>query len=251
MREFPLFTPELIQELHNEKPNYLKIKNEIIKIYNREHEKSLSLTEGICLEDAIAIEKWLLKLFHSHPQAAQLFYQRKQIQIPFISPNLAVAIGGISNFDCPFCTGTYSYPIQHIPIRIAALSKQASPTKLLDAFKKAIKHRLSMSNAVTKYEKGDKLCVYVVFVLSRKNKNKDLDNMSKALMDALEDILFDEDMEIQHLNLMKIRSPETDAYLNINIRKSLLHQHDGVIFKDSMRQGWAGWEFLALENFME
>ena len=73
--------------------------------------------------------------------------------------------------------------------------------------------------------------------------------MAKAILDATKTILFEDDMEIDHLNLIKIQQG-TEDYIVINIRKSKLNQHRDVIFK-TLAHGWAGQKLLDLKDFMD
>jgi hypothetical protein len=74
--------------------------------------------------------------------------------------------------------------------------------------------------------------------------------MSKALLDALKgEVLFGEDLDIEHLNLLKIKWVGEEDFIFVNIRKSGLSLHKNVLFK-SMHHSWAGAEFLDLKDFM-
>jgi len=150
--------------------------------------------------------------------------------------------------SCPICKG--EFPIKTIPIRIKPISKQATQSKnkeLRKAFERAIRSKIAKDRDF--FNKTQDLCVSVVFVMGKESRDKDLDNMSKALMDALEGNLFENDSQIAHLNLIKFKHEENEDYIIVNIRKSNFNKHEDVINK-KLNHTWAGREMILLEDFL-
>lgn len=242
-----LFTEDFIQEINSEEPNIEKIKHLVIKGFNKENGTNYGIDSSIPYEQEKEIVGWLHRIEGEHPHFV-MSIRRKPLLLPFISTCLSSKISSIAQFYCPFCTDRNSGLISIIPIRISAISKQASNAEKRQAFERAIATRFEDRDCV--YKKGEPLCVFITFVLGKGNRNKDLDNMSKALLDALKgEVLFGEDLDIEHLNLLKIKWAGAEDFIYVNIRGSSFSQHKNVLFK-SMHHNWAGAEFLDLKDFM-
>lgn len=138
----------------------------------------------------------------------------------------------LSQLRCTLCTGDYSYPIKRIPFAIIPKSKQATNPKIKKEFEDSIKNYLKKTEQTVDYSKEDNLCVLIIFVLGKKDRDKDLDNMSKAFLDSLNNILFPDDSKIIHLNLIKIKDETMEnGEIYLNVRKSNFELNKDVIFK--------------------
>jgi hypothetical protein len=73
--------------------------------------------------------------------------------------------------------------------------------------------------------------------------------MAKALLDAIKNVLFGDDRKIDHLNIIRIKSPG-EEFVYLNIRETRLNDHDDVLFPQ-MSHSWDGSEALNLEDFMD
>jgi Holliday junction resolvase RusA-like endonuclease len=245
-----LFNDSLFCELNSESPNITNIKKLVIQAFNAENNTNLDCESAVTYEEQEEVVKWLNRVHFENRNSQLLYRVRKPIMLPFISSTLSHKISSLSQFHCPICTITNNNGISIITLKISAMSKQASAPKKRKAFERAIKHRLGTLQQTDAFQRGEKLCLHIVFVLGKKNKDKDIDNMAKALLDALKGVLFSDDIDIDHLNLMKIKATEDDDYVNINIRRSTLNQHNDVIF-NSMHHVWGEKSFLDIKDFME
>jgi Holliday junction resolvase RusA-like endonuclease len=115
------------------------------------------------------------------------------------------------------------------------------------AFERAIAHRFADHR--TRFGLQDSICLTIVFVVKEKGAQKDLDNMAKAIVDATKTILFGDDRKIDHLNILRIKSPD-EEYVCLNIRKTTINQRDDVLVR-RMLHSWAGAAVLNIEDFME
>ncbi|MBK8564913.1 MAG: RusA family crossover junction endodeoxyribonuclease [Saprospiraceae bacterium] len=235
-----LFTNEFIQLLNEANLDFELIKNYVIRAYNQEKSLNISLDEELSESDEQKIAAWINTL-DEHPlslltsPAPVLFglaLREKKVKIPVFSGTLSNKVNFLSQFHCPICKLSDNSNIKLIPLKINPQSKQAlSKIKgLRSAYEEAIAQAF-VDKEIT-FNRGDKLCVLVVFVLSNLSNDRDLDNMSKALMDALQGNLFHNDADIDHLNLFKIRHKGKDSFAMINIRNSSLNNHDDVLFKN-------------------
>lgn len=251
MRGEHLFTDAFLQEIGSDEPNLKKVKQHILAVYDAEHSTSFDFAGRFTQQEEAEIVRWLNRMLIENPKGQLLFFKKETVTLPFISPDLSSKVNRLAQFHCPICSGNTSFPIRVIPIRISAISKQAvarTPEKRR-AFEKAIAHRLGDGNPPHIYQRGDKLCVHIVFVLGRRSRDKDLDNMSKALLDALKGVLFGDDLDIEHLSLLKVRWSGEEDYVVINVRKSAFSEHKDVLF-NSMHHNWAGRPYLDLADFL-
>jgi Holliday junction resolvase RusA-like endonuclease len=235
------------EEKNKNYPDRVLLKSLLIQIYEKEVGEKVDL-DKLTSEEQLKMIRWFnLNLI----QKIGITYNRDvKVKIPYITASLSHKVSQISQFHCPLCNNFGNSQILIIPIRISAISKQAMSKKpsLRKAFEKAVQSRIKEKNRL--FRKSDKICVFVTFVMGKKSKDKDLDNMSKALMDALQGSLFESDANIDHLNLIKIKHDGDEDFVKINIRKSNVNDHSDVLFP-IMAHNWLGSQFLELKDFLE
>jgi Holliday junction resolvase RusA-like endonuclease len=177
-----------------------------------------------------------------------LMRHRKVLIQSFFS-SLSSKASSLAQFHCPLCSWKGDDgPVWTIPIRIPPISKQAASQAKgkVAAFERAIASRL--------VDRGpwlgpaDSVCLLLLFVVHPTAKHKDLDNMAKAIVDAVKSILFGDDRRIDHLNLIRLKAP-SEEYVYVNLRKSRLNDHSNVLLCE-MNHSWAGAEVLDLSTFM-
>lgn len=86
-------------------------------------------------------------------------------------------------------------------------------------------------------------------VVRAQGAQNELDNMAKAIVDVLKNVLFGDDRRIDHLNIIRMKSPEKE-YVYLNIRQTQLNEHSDVLVP-RMLHSWAEAEVLNLEDFVE
>jgi Holliday junction resolvase RusA-like endonuclease len=246
-----LFNDDLFHELKSKFPDIISIRKLVIQAYNAENSTKINHENAITSEEEEEIVKWLNQIMWGNSRSPLLFYEKKPVLLPFISSTLSDKISSLSQFHCPICSRRTNSIFRIINIRISAVSKQAVASNSIKrkAFEKAIKYRLNSLQNQHVFHRGEKLCVHIVFVLGKQNRDKDLDNMAKALLDALKGVLFGDDMDIDHLSLMKIKTTEDDDFVTVNIRGSALNQQNDVIF-NSMHHVWGESSLLDIKDFM-
>lgn len=243
-----LNTQVLQNEVDQKYPDFDKIKSIVLAAFNSENGKYHKSIEDLSDNEKSEIIKWLNRCFeHPSQTVTNLFLRKIPVMVPVMSQSLSSKISFLSQFHCPICNVEESGTII-MPIRISAISKQSSLPETLKAFEKAVASRFEGRNL--NFSKGEKLCVHTVFVLSKNNRDKDLDNMSKALMDSLEKKLFENDIDIQHSSLLKIHHKEEDDFIMLNFRRTDINKHHDVMF-DKLAHDWAGQKFLDLNDFMD
>jgi Holliday junction resolvase RusA-like endonuclease len=224
-----------------EKPNYDEIRRNILREYNRA--TGSNLEEDIKSNDdrLINVVGWLNNFLSI---GALSYTMVKSILVTAFSPELSDKASAISQFHCPLCIGEGL--IVTINIRIPPISLQLSDSQTNEAFKRAIKYRLSRTHNYG----NQRLCVHVVFVLRNKRHRMDVDNMAKGFLDSLQGVLYDNDNQIDHLNLHKLMWEGDEEHVSVNIRETHFNRHEDVLYHKFLHS-WAGQEELRLEDFMK
>lgn len=202
-----------------------ELKEEIYNLYFSETGIILNIKK-ITQDEATNFCKWFNKKFREgHHLIKSIAFKKVETLLPYISTDISTKVLGLSQFHCPICRDS-GFPIKIINIRIPAQSKQALDKTKRNAFELAIAERIKKDFP---FSSQDKLCLHIVFVLGINSRDKDLDNMSKALLDALKGNLFEDDMHIDHLSLLKIKYKIDGDYITINIRRSNINSSDDVL----------------------
>jgi Holliday junction resolvase RusA-like endonuclease len=233
--------PELLADW----PDLATVRSQILAAYSLQTGSQFSTppTE----EELESVVTWLNKnadTFLPH------YFRRRQVQVPVFSPTLSSKISGLAQFHCPICdTKVGQFPVETIPIRISPVSKQAigKKPKLRAAFERAIRHRFS--GRAASFSPDQSICLLIVFVVSKKGAQKDLDNMAKAIIDATKSVLFGDDRQIDHLNIIRIKAPPGEEYIYLNLRQTTLNQHHDVL-APRLLHSWAGATPLELKVFL-
>jgi Holliday junction resolvase RusA-like endonuclease len=238
-----LFTDELLIALNSENPDFGYIRTHIIRAYNSTTDSRLEETIRSDDERLLPVVQWLNAILMSDAPEAH-FYRKNPVLLSSFSPTLSEKFSNLSQYNCPLCTS--DFPIAIIPIRIRPTSYQASDARTKRAFKKAIAYSLSE----TPYYGSKRLCVHVTFVVGRKSRRKDADNMAKLLLDALQGRILDDDNQIDHLSLLRLSWEGDEEYLFLNIRTSNVNRREDVLYH-RMNHSWAGRKALLLEHFID
>ncbi|MCI4670402.1 MAG: RusA family crossover junction endodeoxyribonuclease [Bacteroidia bacterium] len=249
MEETKDFANNLRKQLRSDTPDFDIIKSLVLTEFNKHNSKDFSLEDELSSEEQVEVVRWINKVsFGEHfPVLSRIFTKKECVSVPFFSPSLSQKLMVLGQFHCPICKPDEGI-VSTLPIRISAISKQAAGKVKREAFENAISDYLKRMGINEPLD--SKLCVLLFFVLGKSNKDKDLDNMSKALMDALEGTLFTNDSNVDHLNLIKTNHEGEEDFCIVNIRKSTLNEHKDVLFKE-MTHSWAGQPFIDLEDFIE
>lgn len=244
-----LFTDEFVNYLNNNSeldPSF--IKKCLVKAFNSETNNNYGSFNTLTVEEEKNIRRWLTESMVFHPKGQILNQKKIEVLIPNVSIDTFSKIYLLAQHHCPLCTSRTNHPIQIIPIRISAISNQASPSKMKKAFRAAISSYFHKEYPA--YEKNTKLCIQLIFAMPSNNRDKDLDNMAKAFMDVLQTKIFHNDKNVDHLSLLKIKTVENDPFVYINIRETKINEDNLILFSDS-KYTWGNRQFIDLKDFME
>ena len=214
-----LDSTDLINFLKERDLDYPKLKKDIYRIFKED-------TGLDHIESSVKFYTWLHEnsefnkapydngyRAHTHP----LFARQIMVQEFPMFVDLHSKISTLSQVHCPYCTrGGMTKSIHILPIDIAPMSQNKNTNnrnknKKLRAFKAAINHHFYSSSS--EFTDGTKLCVVMLFVFGKNETDKDCDNMAKALNDGLNNSLISDDVHIDHLNLMKIKTTFDKSYI--------------------------------------
>jgi Holliday junction resolvase RusA-like endonuclease len=153
----------------------------------------------------------------------------------------------LSQRFCRLCA-SLDAPIYYTPIRITPISRQAVSGDLFKAFQSAIKDWLSKRNIPI--PESSPRCVAITFVLDPSKRDRDLDNMAKALQDAVSRALSFNDKHIQHLDLIKLFIPGTEEYVYIKMQASVINSNTDVVHP-VINHRWATENAIDIQDYME
>lgn len=132
-------------------------------------------------------------------------------------------------------------------IRISPKSFRNQDVKVRKAFYCAIKSRLGTDH-VDEWS-GKRLCVALTFVIKNGSTEKDIDNMSKILLDALHKVFYENDRAVDHLDAVKIRTDDSEEFVLLRIMETDLNEHNDVNDK-TFKHGWGGQQPINLSDYM-
>lgn len=164
----------------------------------------------------------------------------------------SVKINSIAQRACLICDGARTmddlFPVANYSVRISPISRQASKAATFRAFQAAFTARFS--ERPVKLGRTGSVCMALTFVLSRRRKDRDLDNMSKAILDAFSRAAGFNDRNIHHLDVAKLIFKNTEEYIRIRIRPSALNKHEDII-APTFHHTWLGTQLIDLSTYMK
>jgi Holliday junction resolvase RusA-like endonuclease len=173
--------------------------------------------------------------------------RRTAVAVPKFSPSLSAKILTLDQFHCPICATQEDLGVSStIRIRMTPESKQSLAKRkgMVKAFERALHARLAKAE---KIPAARSVCLMILFVVSKARKQKDLDNMAKATVDAVKNQLFGDDRMIDHLNVLRIVSPD-EEFVSLNVRATTLNSRDDTFFPKLVHD-WAGAKPIELSNY--
>jgi len=118
---------------------------------------------------------------------------------------------------------------------------------MFKAFQVAFAERFSARPV--KIGKTGRVCIALIFVLSAKRRNKDVDNMSEAILDAFSRAVGFDDKFVHHLDVIKLIFLITEEYVYMRVAPSALNEHGDVI-APVFHQSWAGMQKIDMADYL-
>lgn len=118
---------------------------------------------------------------------------------------------------CRQCDMYSQVPYIRFFLRMPPSSHQANDTEKRRAFKMAIAADLGHKNFDFSDFTTARLCVAITFVVANGRPRSDVDNLAKNLLDGLQDFAYENDRQIDHLDLLRMRSRSVEEFINIRL----------------------------------
>ncbi|MCA1696398.1 MAG: RusA family crossover junction endodeoxyribonuclease [Actinobacteria bacterium] len=85
----------------------------------------------------------------------------------------------------------------------------------------------------------------------QRREKLDLDNLTKGTLDSLRGIVFDDDSQVDHLDLVKVRGTSDDEFIAIRVQPTALNEHPTDTFRQTLQVAWAGRMMLNLDDYLD
>ena len=181
---------------------------------------------------------WLWHQFENSDLS--IFYRKFPRLMPIVSLNYSTKINSIAQRHCNVCVPDVindAFPIYNIPLRIIGRSRQAMRSVEFLQYQSAIKQHLIKNYGSRKIFQA--YCMSLTFVMNNARRERDIDNMSKALIDATSRALGFDDKHVHHLDAIKLIFPDAEERIYIRLAPSFINTHTGVAIREH-RHSWAG-----------
>ncbi len=242
MKPASFLTQEFIDALDLENPNYDLARSLIIDAYNKDQGTSLPLDLPSDNVSLIPIVSWLNKL---HGEFETGFWLKYPKLTSMFTSSLSDKISILAQSHCYSCK--CDFPIITFPIRIRPRSYQASNKDIKKAFKRAFSERLEKSHDF----KDSRVCIQIVLIVNHSSRTGDIDNVTKLVLDSMKGVLFADDEQVDHLNIMRVYNQGNEDFIYIRISNSTLNQHQDV-FYSGIFHSWDGMQsMINLDDYMQ
>ena len=163
-----------------------------------------------------------------HERAALLVYRGAVLRHLPLFADMAAKLSWLRDSPCTVCPSTTW--LETFPIGFPPWSHQKA-RDVGPALRRAIETTEPYaSHYADRPSLTVPLCIRIVFVLGDKARMKDCDNMAKGLLDGLQGLLFSDDSQIEHLDLMKMRNTgSTAGHILVRCATTSVNDHHDVI----------------------
>jgi Holliday junction resolvase RusA-like endonuclease len=191
-----MLSSETIRLLYDEEADGVSCRAAIVADYNQATGEAL-LPDQLDDNQLDAIVAWLRRteLFaqfvHKRPILAQNYFESLESKASWHAQR-----------PCGSCRT--EFPVQVVPVLYRAFSAQYVESRIAKAFRAAFadQHRDLFEERIE-----GTVCVRLVFVLDdRRPARLDVDNLAKSVLDAAKGVLFGDDSDVAHLEVLKLRS---------------------------------------------
>jgi hypothetical protein len=164
-------------------------------------------------------------------------------------PDTASKFGFLYQKPCAACPGGDEFPTRVFPIGVPPWSHQCA-AEVGPALRKAIEGSPRHAQHFRAQTAHGPVCMRVVFVLGDGATMKDCDNMAKGLLDAFQGLLYVNDRQVEHLDLIKMHDhPGAGVgYILIRVASSAINRTDDVLIPKHAELLWMN--DLGVERFL-
>jgi hypothetical protein len=180
-----------------------------------------------------------------------MFKPRHLDHLPLYA-DMASKVSWLNQHQCPTCsTGSSSVALRTFPIEVPPWSHQVKIARQIGpALRKAIQANPMYASHFKPLDYGG-VCLRLLFVLDDGARMKDCDNMAKGLIDAFQGLLYGNDRQVEHLDVLNIHGATgSNGYILVRFQGTNLNDHGDVIDPTHGRIAWLDAESLRLHDFL-
>ena len=161
---------------------------------------------------------WLLD--SSEGQQPHLTLPRKGGRRRGIHPTLAHKAAWLQSQECQVCDVHLGPGITvKFGIRISPFSAQTHRNGVLQQRKRGVHEQIKARRVVQQpWPAHVAVCMQVTALVQRSTRVKDVDNMVKGILDALQGVLYENDSTIQHLNVIRLTHDLDEGFYLLHAR---------------------------------
>lgn len=232
----PLCADDLPDEIAKELAQEIPDKSKLVVWVKETFERKT----GMASTNEVEFRKWLSFQFEN--SQIPIFYRKYPTLEKVVSIDMATKINSISQRRCATCdpiNPTQSgFPIFNFVLRIRGRSRQSISSDDFRAYQRAIRSHLNKN--YSSFKTMTAYCLALTFILNSSQKDQDIDNMSKTMMDAVSRALGFNDAKVSHLDAIKLRRPDAEECVFLRLGPSYVdaRSHDDVAI-DVLRQNFA------------
>ena len=173
---------------------------------------------GIDDPDLSAVSRWFMNVCQAYDQRVSggISVERPILR-RVMSANISWKANHLMSRPCRQCDMYSQVPFMAFFLNIPPQSRQASDTEKRHAFNEAIAADLKSKNFDFSDFTTAYLCVAITFVVANGRPRSDVDNLAKNLLDGLQDFAYENDRQIDHLDLLRLRSRSTEEFISVRL----------------------------------
>jgi Endodeoxyribonuclease RusA len=174
-----------------------------------------------------------------------LLVRSRPLRYRLVHPTVNWKAGWLQQAVCPVCEYDENSRAKRVsfPIRIRPFSAQTKKrlARTKELIRESLKDRFSSA--------GDwadaNVCIWVVAVMGKAEPDKDVDNLVKGLLDALQGIFYENDARVQHLSAIKLRYAGDDSHYLVDVRP--VHNYLEDVVYPGADISWPGMPEIVVE----
>jgi Holliday junction resolvase RusA-like endonuclease len=173
---------------------------------------------GIADPDLNSVSQWVMNVCRSYDQRVTggISVERPILR-RVMSSNISWKANHLMTRPCRQCDMYSRVPFIAFILKMPPQSRQASDTAKRRAFNTAIEADLRSKNFDFSDFTTANLCAAITFVVANGRPRSDVDNLAKNLLDGLQDYAYENDRQIDHLDLLRLSSRSTEEFISVRL----------------------------------
>jgi hypothetical protein len=207
----------------------------VITAFNRETGASID-PASLSVDDRERLREYIVR---SHMEGgASLFHRTARLDRLPLYPDTAAKLSWLHQHRCAVCPEGDEFATNTFPVGVPPWSHQCSKD-VGPALRAAIDASPRYATHFQERLAHGPLCIRLVFVLGDGATMKDCDNMAKGVLDAFEGLLYDNDTQVEHLDLLKVtQAPGSPGYILVRRASTRVNDHRDVLVEKHATLAW-------------